>query len=74
MSQQKDTAANAIRFGDYIYLRTNITQTFGGTEPGFLYADGMCLGRTGVQKSAAIGEDATAAHHTRPSTAALDVS
>ena len=56
MAQSKDTSANAIRFGDYIYLRTNITQTFGGSEPGFLYADGMCLGRTGVQRSAAVGE------------------
>lgn len=56
MAQSKDTSANAIRFGDYIYLKTNISQTFGGAEPGFLYADGMCLGRTGVQRSAAVDD------------------
>ena len=63
MAQSKDTSANAIRFGDYIYLKTYISQTFGSPEPGFLYADGMCLGRVGVQRSAAVGENPVASCH-----------
>lgn len=55
MAQAKDTNANAIRFGDFVYLKT-IIPGFTGDSEAFLYSDGMVLGRMGVQRSAAAGE------------------
>ena len=55
----KDTQANSLRYGDYVYLSSLIPGAGSAglmKEAGFLYADGMCLGRTGVQISKSKGE------------------